>query len=111
MPHSFLFDHIANIERESECRLTHVVSNASSAAYGQFQEQLQQRVSGVQHLLPTDSNDLKPEIIGELSVCFINASGYGKNYHLIGVTHMTQSSTKLPVLFVGNLLGVCRIDY
>ena len=65
----------------------------------------------VKHVLPNPNNDLKPEIIGELSVCFINAAGYTPDYHLIGVTHMTQSSTKLPVLFVDHLLGVCRVDY
>lgn len=52
------------------------------------------------------SNNLKPEVIGEISVCFIGAEGYTKDYNLLGVTHISPTSTKVPILFVENLLGV-----
>ena len=56
--------------------------------------------------MPGSDNALKPEIIGELSICFIGAQGYHPSYNLIGVTHMTPTSTKLPCLFVNKMLGV-----
>lgn len=61
--------------------------------------------------MPDSSNNnkfniVKPEVIGELSVCFIGAEGYFDDYNLIGVTHISPTSTKIPVLFLNDLLGV-----
>ena len=56
---------------------------------------------------PNDpTNQIKPEVIGEISVCFIGAQGYLNDYHLIGVTHISPTSTKIPILLVNNLLGL-----
>ena len=55
---------------------------------------------------PETCVDLKPEVIGEISICLIKADGYEKDFSLVGVTHMSDSSTKLPVLFLDGLMGV-----
>lgn len=58
-------------------------------------------------LIPAEkTSTIKPEVIGEISICFIPAEGYTSNYNLIGVTHISPTSTKVPVLFVNDLLGV-----
>lgn len=53
-----------------------------------------------------EQGELKPELIGELSICFIKAAGYRKDYHLLAATHITPTSTKFPVLFTGSALSV-----
>jgi hypothetical protein len=55
---------------------------------------------------PQKQGDLKPHLVGELSLCYIAAAGYRKDYSLIAATHITPTSTKFPVLFVGNMLSV-----
>lgn len=49
--------------------------------------------------------DLKPLIIGDHSICFIDAKGYANPFSLIAVTHLTESSTKIPVLFSESLIS------
>ena len=44
-------------------------------------------------------------IVGDHSVCFIDAKGYKNPFSIIAVTHLTESSTKIPVLFPGSLIG------
>jgi len=41
-----------------------------------------------------------------LSICYIKAAGYQADYNLIAATHITPTSTKFPVLFVGKMLSV-----
>jgi hypothetical protein len=48
--------------------------------------------------------DLKPLIVGDHSICFIDAKGYQNPFSLIAVTHLTETSTKIPVLFPASLI-------
>jgi hypothetical protein len=57
-------------------------------------------------VIPSTQGELKPELIGDISICFISASGYLKDFNLIAATHITPTSTKFPVLFVGGALSV-----
>lgn len=50
--------------------------------------------------------DLVPFSIGELAICFLQMPGPSSDNACISVTHVTADSTKLPVLFTGDLLGV-----
>lgn len=49
--------------------------------------------------------DLRPFLVGELSICYIKAAGYRPDYSLVAVTHSSPSSTKFSVLFPGTLIS------
>jgi hypothetical protein len=57
-------------------------------------------------ITPSIQGDLKPLVIGDISICYINAKGYSPTFSLIAITHMTASSTKIPVIIPGTLLNV-----
>lgn len=60
-----------------------------------------------EHLVTAEKQgDLRPLLVGELSVCYISAAGYHPDYHLVAVTHSTPTSTKFSVLFPGSLISV-----
>jgi len=50
--------------------------------------------------------DIVPFTIGELAICFLHMPGCHPDNACISVTHVAQDSTKLPVLFTGDMLGV-----
>ena len=67
-------------------------------------------VKGETVLTGPKQGDLRPLLIGDLSLCFIAAPGYTKDYSLLAATHITPTSTKLPVLFPGGLISLGSID-
>lgn len=50
--------------------------------------------------------DITPFTIGELAICFLQMAGPAADNACISVTHVAHGSTKLPVLFTGDFLGV-----
>lgn len=44
--------------------------------------------------------------MGELAVCFLGAPGVREDNAFVIVTHVTEQSTKLPVIFCGGSLGI-----
>lgn len=57
-------------------------------------------------MTPQGQGELRPLLVGELSVCYINAAGYKPDYNLVAVTHSSPTSTKFSVLFPGSLISV-----
>lgn len=55
------------------------------------------------------AQDLKPIIIGDLSICFLKAPGHTLDSYIIAITHVNESSTKLPILFTGDTLLLCSV--
>jgi len=48
--------------------------------------------------------DLTPFSIGELAICFMYTPGHTDDSCCIAVTHINETSTKLPFLFTGDTL-------
>jgi hypothetical protein len=42
-----------------------------------------------------------PFTIGDLAICFLFTPGVHYDSHVIAVTHVNETSTKIPVLFSG----------
>ena len=95
--------HVKNIEKQFDCKLTHSFTNSTGEQ--ESGPLFDEKVVRVQ-----EQGELRPVLVGELSICYIGAFGYRPDYHLVAATHSSPTSTKFSVLFPGTLLSVCSID-
>jgi hypothetical protein len=98
-PRHDLRHHVENIEKEFKCKLTHTFTNSP-------EERERGKLFDEDIVTSEQQGDLRPLLVGELSVCYIKAAGYRPDYSLVAVTHSTPSSTKFSVLFPGPLISV-----
>lgn len=106
-PYPLIKHHISNIERISECKLTHILTDEET----KDQDILKEVGEGVKVIVPGEdgvdvAKDITPFSIGELSVCYFNWKGLKKSRSAICVTHVSEESTKLPAIFPGRIFGV-----
>lgn len=51
-------------------------------------------------------NEIQPFSIGDLAICLLHTPGHTDDSCSIAITHISENSTKLPVIFTGDTLHI-----
>lgn len=97
--------HVANIEQITKAKLSHILLNTYTKQnhnlYGHTV-----KTFGISSSCDNRIEDIKPFTIGQFALCFMSMPGPSPDNSIICITHVSEQSTKLPVIFPANMIGV-----
>ncbi|KRX01614.1 hypothetical protein PPERSA_00321 [Pseudocohnilembus persalinus] len=105
---------IEKLEAERDVKLTHILQTHNHGKHNDSCQIIKHYKKDVEvicgnygevHNYHTKTvQELVPFSVGELAICFLHTPGHTSDSCTIAVTHVSETSTKLPFLFTGDLL-------
>jgi glyoxylase-like metal-dependent hydrolase (beta-lactamase superfamily II) len=97
------------LEKKKDCKLTHIFSSHFHGFHNESTAKLKESKKNVEIVIGNYGNpqayntklinELQPIIIGDLSVCLLHTPGHTMDSCVVAITHVNETSTKLPILF------------
>ncbi|KAM3132134.1 hypothetical protein pb186bvf_015729 [Paramecium bursaria] len=111
------FYNIKKFQIDHQCKFNYLLQTHGQSEHTESTNKLFRQFDDIQvyagevqripHLFSNNiARDLTPFTIGEYTICFIKAAGHAEDNYLIVVTHVTPTSTKIPVIFSGDTILV-----